>query len=57
MSRYRVTWTEITHYTSEVDADSPEAAQELCLMNLGDWQDSEGGYAIDSIDVTEVEAR
>lgn len=55
MPRYKVVWTEITEFISEVDAESAEAAEELCLNNQGDWQDCiDRGY--DYVVVEEVNA-
>ena len=57
MPKYVVRWSEVSHYESEVTADSPEEAEYLCLSNLGDYQDVDDlGIEQESIVVEEVNA-
>lgn len=55
MPKYRVNWSELTHYTTEVDAADREDAIYQAMNNLGDYQEDEfGGIEENSIEVVEI---
>lgn len=52
MPKYRVYWTELNHFESEVDAESEEQALEKAINNLGEYQNHDfGGIEQDSIEI------
>ena len=56
MPKYRVNWSELTHYTTEVDASDREDAINKAMNNLGDYQEDEfGGIEEDSIEVIQIQ--
>ena len=56
MPKYRVDWTELTHYFTEVDAVDREDAIYKAMNNLGEYQeDGFGGIEEDSIEVVEIQ--
>lgn len=53
MAKYRVYWTELNHFESEVDAESEEQALENAMNSLSKYHDF-GGIEQDSIEIVRI---
>lgn len=57
MPKYRVRWTELNHFESDVEADSPSAAFDAAVNNLGENQDHQfGGYIENDTEIEVINA-